>query len=259
MSKKAAKYSKSDLKLLGSNRAVKRLIMQDEPDFDQVLKELKYLNRLEELQSKMVQLQSWIIKNDYKVIVLFEGRDFAGKGGTINACTEHLNPRSCKNIALNKPSPSEEKDWYFKRYVKLLPTAGEMVFFDRSWYNRAVVEPVNGFCSNKQYEKFMSEVNDFEKMIANNGTRLIKIFLEISKKEQQRRINVVKKNPLERWHLTAVDKQAQKLWDKYTQYEHKMWKTTSTKLFPWIKFQSDDPYKMHLKVIEYILSQFKFN
>ncbi len=256
MSNPEKKYKKSDLKLLRTNRAVKRLLLQKKPDFDKVLKEVKYLKELERLQSSMLQLQYHIIKNDLKLIVLFEGRDFAGKGGTIIACTEHLNPRSCKTIALNKPSDSQKQEWYFKRYVDLLPGAGEMIFFDRSWYNRAVVEPVNGFCTMAEYRTFMDEVNDFERMITNDGTHLLKIFLEISKYEQQRRIDIVEKNPLERWHLSDVDRNAQRLWDHYTEYEDKMFKKTHSKKLPWKKFKSDRSMIMHLEVMKYILDYF---
>ena len=181
------KYSLRDLKLLSSKKALVYLLTQKSATIAKTLRYVKYETNLKRLQVELIKLQKWVLDNDKKVIIIFEGRDSAGKGGAIRRTIEHLNPRKIKVVALPKPTENERSRWYFQRYVNHFPSKGNMVFFDRSWYNRAVVEPVNVFCSDSDYLSFMSQVNDFEKMITDSNTYLIKFYFSISKDEQARR------------------------------------------------------------------------
>jgi len=220
--------NKSDLFLLNTNKGLEYLLQGEQPNFKETIKQLRYEKALVDLQIKMINVQNWVVENDKRVLVVVEGREFSGKGGAIHVFTEHLNPRSIRTVALKTPGPIEMGQWYFKRYIEQLPERGEMVFFDRSWYNRALVEPVNGFCSQKEYTRFMNEVNHFEHMLSEDGIVIIKIYFSISKKEQERRIELVQQNPLRRWELSPVDLRAIELWDDYTKYEKKMFKVTNT-------------------------------
>ena len=168
------------------------------------LRYVKYEINLKKLQIELIKLQKWISINDKKVIIIFEGRDSAGKGGAIRRATEHLNPRKIKVVALPKPTENERSRWYFQRYVNYFPSKGNIVFFDRSWYNRAVVEPVNGFCSEAEYLSFMDQVNEFEKMITDSNTYLIKFYFSISKDEQLKRFNDIKNSSLKKWKFSSV-------------------------------------------------------
>ena len=211
-----------DIKLLTSKAGLKILLSQRNFDVEKALRRIKYDKGLRNWQIKLLKLQRYVSENNKRVIILFEGRESAGKGGAIRRITQFLNPRLLKTVALPKPSLEERDQWYFQRYVSHLPKHGEILFFDRSWYNRAVVEPVNGFCTEKQYEKFMSEVNDFEKMIQDDDTILIKLYFSISKEEQLRRFTNLQNNPLKKWKYSKVDSQAQELWDEYTHYKKLM-------------------------------------
>ena len=204
----------AEIKKLNTNKALFTLLSRSPLNIERTLRYLDYERKLKKLQTEAIRLQSWVIKNNKRIVVVFEGRDAAGKGGAIRRITERINPRHMRIVALRKPSEDEESQWYFQRYVQQLPKAGEMVFFNRSWYNRAVVEPVNGFCSQEQYEIFMSQVNDFERMILDSGIYLVKIYMSISKKEQAKRFEDLKNDPLkQQWKLSPVDKRAQELWD----------------------------------------------
>lgn len=247
-------YTKEERKLLSSSKGIEYLLSADEPDFDEVLKQLWYEKELKQLQTELIKLQAWVVKNNQRVLVLVEGRDFAGKGDAIRSFTEHLNPRSMRSVALRKPSERESRQWYFKRYIQEIPEGGHIVFFDRSWYNRAQVEPVMGFCTQEEYKRFMDEVNDFERMLTNDGIRLIKFYFSISKKEQARRIKMLKENPLRRWELSPVDLRAQELWDEYTKYKERMFKKTSKKHNPWTVIEADDKRDAQLASIRHILS-----
>lgn len=251
-------FSKEELKKLGSRRAINLLLKEDKPDFKKVLKEIYYQRELNQLQTKLIRLQNWVAKNDKRVIVIFEGREFSGKGGAIQALTEHLNPRSMRIVALPKPSEKERGQWYFQRYVNELPERGEILFFDRSWYNRAMVEPVNGFCTKKEYEIFMDEVNHFERMLTKDGIRIIKFYLSITKEKEKKRITAVKNNPLRRWELTSVDKNAIKLWDKYTEYKEQMFEKSDTEYAPWIIVDANDTHKGYLEIINKVLKLIPF-
>lgn len=248
-------YSKSDLMKLSTTRGILHLLSTDPPDFDLTLKKLNYSEQLEELQTDLIQMQNWIVEKNKRLIVIFEGGEFSGKGSAIRAFMAHLNPRSIRSVALPKPTEDEAGQWYFQRYARLLPQAGEIVLFDRSWYNRAVVEPVNGFCNKKAYKQFMNVVNEFEQMIYQDGIIMIKIFLSISKKLQAERISKVRNNPLRRWEFTKVDKNAQKLWDKYETYQSRMFEKTSTKEAPWEIIDSNDRYEANLQAIRHVLSK----
>lgn len=254
MEKKPYNFSDKDLRLLNSNIAVKLMLQQgDQINPHKVLRYVKYEKTLEELQMELIKMQQWVIKNNQRVCLLFEGRDAAGKGGSIRRVTHHLNPRNYRVVALPKPAEQENGQWYFQRYINKLPNPGEMVFFDRSWYNRAVVEPVNGFCTNEEYERFMSEVNKFEEMITNDGIILIKFYFSISKTEQAERFKDISSNPLKRWKMSPVDAKAQELWDVYTEYKERMFKETNTERNPWIILKANRKTSARVEVIKHIL------
>ena len=193
-----------------------------------------------------------------RLVVLFEGRDAAGKGGAIRRITAHINPRHFRVVALPKPTPDECEQWYFQRYVTQLPRPGEIVFFDRSWYNRAVVEPVNGFCTAAEYKTFMGQVNAFERMLTDSGTRLIKLFFSITKAEQARRFEDIKNDPRKRWKITPVDLRAQELWDSYSKYEDAMFRATNTKRHPWIVINANKKTTARLEAIQHILDRLPY-
>ena len=221
-------------------------------------KEIRYEKELRKLQTELVNLQRWVSDNNMRVAIIFEGRDSSGKGGAIKRFTEHLNPRAMRVVALNKPTEVEQGQWYFRRYIKELPNPGELVFFDRSWYNRAVVEPVMGFCNQEQYDKFMVQVPEFEHMLYEDGVKVIKFWFSISKDEQVRRFNSRMENPLKRWKFSPVDKEGQKKWDDYTYYKEQMFARTHTSFSPWIIVKTNDKLIARLESIRYVLSQFNY-
>ena len=223
------------------------------------MKKLSYLEDLTHLQMELVKLQQWVAHNQKRVAVIFEGRDAAGKGGAIRRFIEHLNPRSMRLVALDKPTDVEKGQWYFTRYIKQLPNPGEIVFFDRSWYNRAVVEPVMGFCTTEQYEQFMVQVPEFEHMLREDGIYIIKLWFSITKDEQKRRFEARKNNPLKRWKFSPVDEKGQELWDEYSQFRDKMYSKTHTTYSPWIIIKTNDKREARLESIRYILSQFEYD
>lgn len=222
------------------------------------IKKLKYEAELQLLQSEFVNLQKWLVSKKKRVAVLFEGRDAAGKGGSIKRFKEHLNPRTSKVVALTKPTEVERGQWYFRRYIQVLPNPGEVVFFDRSWYNRAVVEPVMGFCDDAQYEQFMVQVPEFEHMLYEDNMKLIKFWFSISKEEQQKRFADRLSNPLKRWKFSPVDMKGQELWDKYTYYKEQMFSKTHTAYCPWIIVKTNDKKQARLESMRYVLSQFDY-
>ena len=224
-----------------------------------VMQNLRYEEELKMLQAELVSLQQWISKKNLRVAVLFEGRDASGKGGSTKRFTEHLNPRSMRVVALSKPTAVEKGQWYFRRYIKELPNAGEIVFFDRSWYNRAVVEPVMGFCTKKQYQNFMLQVLEFEHMLYEDGIFLIKFWFSISKDEQKRRFESRMKNPLKIWKFSPVDMKGQELWDKYTYYKEQMFSKTHTNFSPWTIVKTNNKRTARLESIRHVLSQFEYS
>jgi len=193
------------------------------------------------------------------VCIIFEGRDASGKGGSIRRMTEHLNPRSMRIVALAKPTEVEKGQWYFRRYIKEMPNPGELVFFDRSWYNRAVVEPVMGFCTKEQYDKFIFQVPEFEHMLYEDGILLLKFWFSITKKEQLFRFNSRLENPLKRWKFSPVDKEGQTRWDDYTYYKEQMFGHSHTTFSPWIIVTTNLKKEARLESIRYILSKFDYD
>jgi polyphosphate kinase 2 len=225
--------SKAEIKLLETKKARRYMLKSEEIDIEKALRYARYEDRLKKFQSKMVDLLHWVNTEEKRVVIIFEGRDAAGKGGAIRRMTHNLNPRLINIVALPRPTEVEMGQWYFQRYVKNLPDPGEMVFFDRSWYNRAVVEPVNGFCTAEQYDRFMDEVNDFERMIINDGIILLKLYFSITREEQRKRFEEIRKDPLKRWKYSNVDAKAQELWNEYTRYRKAMIEHTDTEIAPW--------------------------
>tara|TARA_R110002095_G_scaffold536_7_gene2565 strand:- start:4204 stop:5052 length:849 start_codon:yes stop_codon:yes gene_type:complete len=231
---------------------------QPEEHFKDILNTLTYEKELKMLQAELVDLQQWVAKHNKRVCVIFEGRDAAGKGSAIRRFIEHLNPRSMRVVALTKPTDVEKGQWYFRRYIKEMPNPGEIVFFDRSWYNRAVVEPVMGFCNEEEYDKFMVQVPEFEHMLYEDGVDLIKFWFSISKEEQIRRFNSRLQSPLKRWKFSPVDQEGQKRWDDYTNYKEQMFSKTHTTFSPWIIIKTNEKKEARLESMRYVLSKFKY-
>lgn len=252
------KLTGQEVKLLNSKIGVHGLLKNKRINIPKVLEDVKYSDQLRKEQEELIKLQNWVIKENKKVVILFEGRDAAGKGGAIRRITEYINPRHFKIIALNIPTSDERKQWFFQRYINQLPKPGEIVFFDRSWYNRAVVEPVNGFCTKKEYEIFMSQVNSFENMLIQSDTYLIKFYFSISKREQAKRFKEIKNSPLKRWKISPVDEKAQELWNEYTSYKKKMFEVTNTKNAPWKVIDANKKSTARLKAIRHILDSIPY-
>ena len=247
-----------DLETITTRQALLGCLKEKNIPSGKVEKTLNYIEELRLLQIELVKLQQWISKNKKRVAIIFEGRDAAGKGGNIRRFMEHLSPRSSRLVALNKPTVVEKGQWYFQRYIKELPNPGEIVFFDRSWYNRAVVEPVMGFCSEDQYKDFLVQVPEFEHMMYEDGVIIIKFWLSISKEEQLKRFEARKENPLKRWKFSPVDQKGQELWHKYTFYKDKMFSKTHTSYSPWIIIKTNDKKTARLEAIRHVLSQFDY-
>ncbi len=227
-------------------------------NLNKVIRHSNYENTLRNLQIELVNLQHWIIENKKRVAIIFEGRDAAGKGGAIRRFSEYLDPRAMRIVALPKPTEREKGQWYFRRYIKHLPNPGEMVFFDRSWYNRAVVEPVMGFCNENQYQQFMIQVPEFEHMLHEDGIQLIKFWFAISKSEQKRRFNSRLNDPLKQWKFSPVDEKGQQLWDEFTYYKERMFSKTHTTFSPWIIVKTNDKRTARLESMRYVISQFNY-
>ena len=223
-----------DINKIESAADLRQMLKERARDTSKIEFAIDYEKQLRKLQIELVKLQTHIIKNQLRVAVIFEGRDAAGKGGSIKRFIEHLNPRAMRVVALTKPTDRERGQWYFRRYIRVLPNAGEIVFFDRSWYNRAVVEPVMGFCNDEEYQQFMRQVPEFEHMLFESGVHMTKFWFSIDKMEQARRFAARRSNPLKRWKLSPVDEKGQELWDKYTYYKEQMFSRTHTSYSPWI-------------------------
>jgi len=219
---------------------------------------LEYEKQLTLLQIELLKLQNHVKDKGLKILMIFEGRDAAGKGGTIKRITEHLNPRGARVIALEKPSDVEKTQWYFQRYTQYLPGAGEMVLFDRSWYNRAGVEPVMGFCSSSEHHEFLKEVPEFEHMLVKSGIVLFKFYFSVSKNEQKRRFEKRTVDPLKQYKLSPVDMESQKLWDKYTVAKFSMLMASNTDIAPWTVVRSDNKKSARVECIKHILKQVEY-
>ncbi|NWF66300.1 MAG: polyphosphate kinase 2 [Campylobacterales bacterium] len=236
----------------------------EELDVENAFKEGKlrgkfYEAEMQKLQIELVKLQNWVKAKNKKILVIFEGRDAAGKGGTIQALIEHLNPRGARVVALAKPSDVEKTQWYFQRYIKHLPDGGEIVFFDRSWYNRAGVERVMNFCTDDEYKEFLIQSPSLEQMLINSGIIFFKYFLDVSKEEQERRLDERKHDPLKRWKLSAIDEQSKKKWDEYSMAFTEMLSRTHTPYTPWIIVQSDDKKRARINIARDILSHIDYD
>jgi polyphosphate kinase len=210
----------------------------------------EYIN----LQTEMVKMQYWVRENKQRILIIFEGRDSAGKGGAIMRFIRFINPRYYRVIALNKPTELERGQWYFQRYIEKLPNPGEIVFFDRSWYNRAVVEPVMGFCSKEEYKIFLKQVVTLENMLIEDGLQIIKFWFSIDNEEQKKRLEERKINPLIQWKLSTVDMEAQLKWDDYTHYKDEMFKYTSTESSPWIRIKGNNKNNARKEAMRYVLN-----
>lgn len=248
-------FNLSDLEKIESSEEVMDLLIEKgiikEKKF---LKQLYYEKELNLLQKELVRLQTYVEESNQRILLIFEGRDASGKGGLIKRMREIVNPKKNPIVALSKPTEKEQGQWYFQRYFLHLPNQGEMAYFDRSWYNRAVVEPVFNFVSKDKYELFLKQVKEVENLLVEDGIILFKFFLNISKKEQKKRLDDRSKEFIKQWKLGELDKQAQEKWDEYTHYIEKMWKKTGTKENPWIVIDTDDKKTARLNVIKYLLT-----
>jgi len=218
----------------------------------------QYFRALFEMQGELVKLQDWVVKTGHKVVILFEGRDAAGKGGVIKRITQRLNPRVCRVAALPAPNDRERTQWYFQRYVPHLPAAGEMVLFDRSWYNRAGVERVMGFCTDEQYEEFFRTVPEFERMLVRSGIQLIKYWFSISDEEQHLRFLGRIHDPLKQWKLSPMDLESRRRWEEYTKAKEVMFERTHIAEAPWWVVQAVDKKKARLNCIHHLLGQMRY-
>ncbi|APH73439.1 polyphosphate kinase 2 [Aquibium oceanicum] len=217
-----------------------------------------YEETLERLQIELVKLQLWLQATGERVMAIFEGRDAAGKGGTIFVLRQYMNPRSARNVALPKPTDRQLGQWYYQRYVEHFPTAGEFVTFDRSWYNRGVVEPVNGFCTEEQCERFLDETPTFERMIVNEGIHFFKFWLNIGQEMQLERFHDRRHDPLKIWKFSPIDIAGMSKWDEYTQARDRMMKRTHTEHAPWILLRANDKRRSRLEVIRRILKSLPY-
>ena len=217
-----------------------------------------YERHKEELQVELLKVQNWVKMTGQKIIVICEGRDAAGKGGTIKRFMEHLNPRAARVVALEKPTEHETGQWYFQRYVAHLPTKGEMVFFDRSWYNRAGVERVMGFCDSLEYLEFMRQAPEFERMLVRSGIRLFKFWFSVTREEQEARFASRKNDPLKHWKLSPIDEKSQGMWQEYTEAKEAMFFYTDTADAPWTIIKSDDKKRARLNCMQHFLNHLDY-
>lgn len=263
-----ANVATKDLKSLLKNVVAARVSTETPTNYDEELvadwrsSVYPYKNRLSrkayerkkyKLQVELLKLQAWVKDAKQRVVILFEGRDAAGKGGTIKRFMEHLNPRGARVVALEKPSEVERGQWYFQRYISHLPTAGEIVMFDRSWYNRAGVERVMGFCTDEEYAEFMREVPEFERMLVKSGIKLFKFWFSVSQEEQSIRFKERKNHPLKQWKLSPVDLSSLDKWDDYTEAKKSMFLHTDTAEAPWVVIKSDCKKRARLNAMRYVL------
>ncbi len=222
------------------------------------MKRRKYERLKAELQVELLKIQSWVKESGEKIVVIFEGRDAAGKGGTIKRFMEHLNPRGARVVALDKPTEREIGQWYFQRYIGHLPTAGEIVMFDRSWYNRAGVERVMGFCTDREYLEFTRQCPEVERMLVNSGIRLFKYWFSVTRSEQARRFDARDDDPLKQWKLSPVDRVSRAKWKDYTQAKEAMFFYTDTAAVPWTIIKSDDKKRARIACMQHFLSSLPY-
>ena len=234
-------------------------VISDSYPYPTKLSRRKYERQKAELQVELLKMQRWLQETGERVVLLFEGRDAAGKGGTIKRFMEHLNPRGATLVALPAPSKRESGQWYFQRYVQHLPAMGEIVFFDRSWYNRAVVEPVMGFCTPAQTVRFLRDTVLFEEMLVNEGLQLYKFWFSVSREEQLRRVMSRARDGLKQWKVSGVDVRSLPLWDEYTEAKKVMFAATDTKASPWVVVKSDDKRRARINCMRYVLRSLEYD
>jgi len=256
---KHQKLTQEDFEKVDTRKELLDLILKKEMNIEKVISAFQYEQEKKLLQIEWVKLQKWAKNTKQRIAVIFEGRDAAGKGGNIRRFTEHLNPRSMRLVALSRPTDVEKGQWYFSRYIQHLPNPGEIVFFDRSWYNRAVVEPVMGFCTQREYKQFMVQLSAFEHMLYEDGMIIIKFWLSITKEEQLKRFNARMGNALKRWKFSPVDKKGQEYWDQYTNYKEKMFSKTHTSFSPWVIVKTNNKQTARLECMRYVLSQIDYD
>tara|TARA_R110002110_G_scaffold65409_2_gene180314 strand:- start:1438 stop:2403 length:966 start_codon:yes stop_codon:yes gene_type:complete len=238
--------------------AIRRIFETGEYPYQNKMRRAVYEKQKAELQVELLKVQDWVKTTGEKIVLLFEGRDAAGKGGTIKRFTEHLNPRAARVVALDKPTEKEQSQWYFQRYIEQLPSGGEIVFFDRSWYNRAGVERVMGFCSPKEYLEFMRQAPDIERMIVRSGIRLYKYWFSVTQNEQLRRFQAREKEPLKKWKLSPIDRQSLGKWDDYTEAKEAMFFYSDTADAPWVIVKSDDKKRARLNCMKHFLNSLPY-
>ncbi len=226
--------------------------------YKEKIKSSEYERKKAELQVELLKVQQWVQESGEKLVILFEGRDAAGKGGTIKRFTEHLNPRDARVVALNKPSDRERSQWFFQRYIQHLPSAGEIVFFDRSWYNRAGVERVMGFCSPAEYLEFMRQTPELERMFTRSGIRLFKYWFSVTQEEQRRRFESRETDPLKQWKLSPIDRASLDKWEDYTEAKEAMFFYTDTADAPWTIVKSNDKKRARLATMMHFLSNLPY-
>lgn len=233
-------------------------ILTPDYPYDRKMKRKEFDKLMAPLQIQLVKMQNALRESGKRVAIVFEGRDAAGKGGTIKSMTVNLNPRSARIVALSKPTEAEQSQWYFQRYIRHLPSSGEVVCFDRSWYNRGVIEPVFGFCSAQERDAFFEQTPKFEQMLVDDGVIFIKIWLTVSQGEQLRRFLARENDPLKQWKLSPIDIKGLTKWDEYTDAINLMTKRTHTEHSPWNIFSSDDKKRVRLEVVKHIISKIEF-
>ena len=238
--------------------AKKNEIISDSYPYRVKMKRGEYEESKQALQVELLKMQHWVKESGQRIVLLFEGRDAAGKGGTIKRFMEHMNPRGARVVALEKPTEREQGQWYFQRYIEQLPTKGEIVFFDRSWYNRAVVEPVMGFCTKAQHHRFLREAPQVENMLINDGIHLFKFWFSVSREEQFRRVRSRESDRLKQWKLSPVDAKALGLWDEYTKAKNAMFMATDTKVAPWAVIRSDCKKRARINCMRYVLGRLDY-
>ncbi len=256
--KKSSTLTEEDLAAVNSKKGLLQLLDTKKVNVEKALIKLRYEQELEKLQIELVKLQRAVQLEGRRVAIIYEGRDAAGKGGSIRRFIEHLNPRTARVVALPKPSDLQKGQWYFQRYVEKLPNPGEIVFFDRSWYNRAVVEPVMGFCTEQEYKIFMQQVPEFEHMLYEDNLELVKFWFSISKEVQEYRFESRRLDPLKQWKISPVDDKAQENWDVYTRYKNEMFSRTHTSYAPWIIVKANDKKQARLESMRHVLSSLEY-
>ncbi len=240
--------------LEAQNQTLKKTIEQLKAKNSKALRQYRREEELKPYQAELIKMQQYLERTGTRMIILFEGRDAAGKGGTIRRVTRYMNEKHYRVVALGKPTEHEKTQWFFQKYVQQFPRGGEVVLFDRSWYNRAMVEPVFGFCSDEEYKNFMRGVSGFEKDLVRQGTLLIKLYFSVTKSEQARRFNRRKNDPLRQWKLSEVDVQAQERWDDFTNVKYEMLRKTHTTHAPWTIIRSNNKHQARLNAIKMILN-----